>query len=50
MLERDTAPVPESVDEAWEWSRDGVSQFRMAHFLQPAVESCWSRTWGIGGV
>jgi 2-polyprenyl-6-methoxyphenol hydroxylase-like FAD-dependent oxidoreductase len=35
VLERDTAPVPESVDEAWEWSRDGVSQFRMAHFLQP---------------
>ena len=37
VLERDMAPVPESVDEAWEgWSRDGVSQFRMAHFLQPA--------------
>jgi 2-polyprenyl-6-methoxyphenol hydroxylase-like FAD-dependent oxidoreductase len=37
VLERDPAPVPESVDEAWEgWSRDGVSQFRMAHFLQPA--------------
>ena len=37
VLERDAAPVPESVDEAWqEWSRDGVMQFRMAHFLQPA--------------
>lgn len=37
VLERDTAPVPESVEEAWEgWSRDGVTQFRMAHFLQPA--------------
>ena len=37
VLERDAAPVPESVDEAWEqWSRDGVTQFRMAHFLQPA--------------
>jgi len=37
VLERDADPVPESVDEAWEgWSRDGVSQFRMAHFLQPA--------------
>jgi 2-polyprenyl-6-methoxyphenol hydroxylase-like FAD-dependent oxidoreductase len=36
VLERDAAPVPESVDEAWqEWSRDGVTQFRMAHFLQP---------------
>jgi 2-polyprenyl-6-methoxyphenol hydroxylase-like FAD-dependent oxidoreductase len=37
VLERDAAPVPRSVDEAWEeWSRDGVTQFRMAHFLQPA--------------
>jgi 2-polyprenyl-6-methoxyphenol hydroxylase-like FAD-dependent oxidoreductase len=37
VLERDTDPVPRSVDEAWEgWSRDGVTQFRMAHFLQPA--------------
>jgi 2-polyprenyl-6-methoxyphenol hydroxylase-like FAD-dependent oxidoreductase len=37
VLERDAAPVPESGDEAWEeWSRDGVNQFRMAHFLQPA--------------
>jgi len=37
VLERDAAPVPESVDEAWEqWERDGVTQFRMAHFLQPA--------------
>jgi len=37
VIERDAAPVPESVDEAWQgWSRDGVTQFRMAHFLQPA--------------
>jgi len=37
VLERDAAPVPDSVDEAWQqWSRDGVTQFRMAHFLQPA--------------
>jgi 2-polyprenyl-6-methoxyphenol hydroxylase-like FAD-dependent oxidoreductase len=37
VLERDTAPVPDSAEQAWEaWSRDGVSQFRMAHFLQPA--------------
>jgi 2-polyprenyl-6-methoxyphenol hydroxylase-like FAD-dependent oxidoreductase len=36
VLERDAAPVPESVEEAWEkWSRDGVTQFRLAHFLQP---------------
>ncbi len=37
VLERDTDPVPGSVDGAWEqWSRDGVTQFRLAHFLQPA--------------
>jgi 2-polyprenyl-6-methoxyphenol hydroxylase-like FAD-dependent oxidoreductase len=37
VLERDADPVPDSVDGAWEeWSRDGVGQFRMAHFLQPA--------------
>jgi 2-polyprenyl-6-methoxyphenol hydroxylase-like FAD-dependent oxidoreductase len=37
VLERDAAPVPESAEEAWrEWSREGVAQFRMAHFLQPA--------------
>jgi 2-polyprenyl-6-methoxyphenol hydroxylase-like FAD-dependent oxidoreductase len=37
VIERDPASVPASGDEAWEgWSRDGVSQFRMAHYLQPA--------------
>jgi 2-polyprenyl-6-methoxyphenol hydroxylase-like FAD-dependent oxidoreductase len=37
VLERDAAPVPDSVEAAWEsWLRDGVTQFRMAHFLQPA--------------
>src|SRR5256886_13779277 len=37
VLERDAAPVPESLDEAWEtWDRDGVRQFRLAHFLAPA--------------
>ena len=37
VLERDAAPVPESVEEAWEtWARDGVTQFRLAHFLAPA--------------
>lgn len=37
VLERDADPVPGSVEEAWEkWSRDGVTQFRLAHFLQPA--------------
>jgi 2-polyprenyl-6-methoxyphenol hydroxylase-like FAD-dependent oxidoreductase len=37
LLERDEAPIPESNDQAWEgWSRDGVTQFRQAHFLAPA--------------
>ena len=34
VLERDPGPVPESLDEAWEtWSRTGVAQFRLAHYL-----------------
>ena len=37
VLERDAAPVPESVQEAWEkWPREGVIQFRQAHYLLPA--------------
>ncbi|HEY5261104.1 MAG TPA: FAD-dependent monooxygenase, partial [Solirubrobacteraceae bacterium] len=37
VFERDAAPVPESVEEAWgQWTRDGVAQFRLAHFLAPA--------------
>lgn len=36
VLERDQAPVPQSVEEAWEvWSRGGVSQFRQTHYLTP---------------
>src|ERR1700723_390255 len=36
-LERDAAPAPESPQDAWEtWDRDGVRQFRLAHFLAPA--------------
>ena len=36
-LERDAAPVPDSLDEAWgTWDREGVTQFRLAHFLAPA--------------
>jgi 2-polyprenyl-6-methoxyphenol hydroxylase-like FAD-dependent oxidoreductase len=36
VLERDPDPVPSSPEEAWErWSRDGVSQFRLAHYLTP---------------
>jgi 2-polyprenyl-6-methoxyphenol hydroxylase-like FAD-dependent oxidoreductase len=35
VLERDPAPVPETSDDAWErWKRDGVGQFRQAHFMQ----------------
>lgn len=37
IFERDEAPVPGSAAQAWEeWSRDGVTQFRQAHFLQSA--------------
>jgi 2-polyprenyl-6-methoxyphenol hydroxylase-like FAD-dependent oxidoreductase len=36
VLERDPDPVPSSPEDAWErWSRDGVSQFRLAHYLTP---------------
>jgi 2-polyprenyl-6-methoxyphenol hydroxylase-like FAD-dependent oxidoreductase len=36
LLERDSAPVPASLDDAWErWDRDGVTQFRQAHYVQP---------------
>jgi 2-polyprenyl-6-methoxyphenol hydroxylase-like FAD-dependent oxidoreductase len=36
VLERDPAPVPASPEAAWErWRRDGVVQFRQAHYLQP---------------
>jgi 2-polyprenyl-6-methoxyphenol hydroxylase-like FAD-dependent oxidoreductase len=34
LLERDPARVPGSPEEAWEnWDRDGVTQFRLAHYL-----------------
>jgi len=34
LLERDDRPAPESAQAAWEdWARDGVVQFRQAHFL-----------------
>src|SRR5690348_352867 len=36
VLERDGGPLPASPDDAWErWDRGGVTQFRMAHYLQP---------------
>jgi 2-polyprenyl-6-methoxyphenol hydroxylase-like FAD-dependent oxidoreductase len=35
VLERDPAPVPDSPEDAWDrWDRDGVAQFRQAHFMQ----------------
>lgn len=37
VLERDPAPLPASPREAWEnWDREGVKQFRQAHYLQPS--------------
>lgn len=34
ILERDSDPVPASAEQAWEsWAREGVIQFRQAHFL-----------------
>jgi 2-polyprenyl-6-methoxyphenol hydroxylase-like FAD-dependent oxidoreductase len=36
VLERDPAPVPASPEDAWnDWDRDGVTQFRQAHWLLP---------------
>jgi 2-polyprenyl-6-methoxyphenol hydroxylase-like FAD-dependent oxidoreductase len=36
VLERDPAPLPADAEAAWErWRRDGVKQFRQAHYLQP---------------
>ncbi len=36
VLERDGAPLPADTDAAWErWDREGVRQFRQAHYLQP---------------
>ena len=36
VLERDRAPIPASPEDAWRrWERDGVTQFRQAHYLQP---------------
>src|SRR4051794_13332018 len=36
VLERDPDPVPADPEAAWErWCRDGVTQFRQAHYMQP---------------
>jgi 2-polyprenyl-6-methoxyphenol hydroxylase-like FAD-dependent oxidoreductase len=40
VLERDPAAVPADPEAAWErWRRDGVVQFRQAHYLQPLGRS-----------
>src|ERR1700677_356740 len=45
VVERDAAAVPESVEQAWEqWPRDGVTQFRLAHFLAPAGREVLEKT------
>jgi 2-polyprenyl-6-methoxyphenol hydroxylase-like FAD-dependent oxidoreductase len=45
VFERDAAPVPGSVEQAWEqWARDGVTQFRLAHFLAPAGREVLEKT------
>src|SRR5262245_20708938 len=44
VLERDAAPVPDDLDDAWsEWTRAGVAQFRQPHFLQPRVRQVLDR-------
>ena len=36
VLERDPSPVPGTPERAWErWERNGVAQFRQAHYMQP---------------
>lgn len=38
VLERDSAPVPSSPEDAWHaWARPGVAQFRQPHFLHAAA-------------
>jgi 2-polyprenyl-6-methoxyphenol hydroxylase-like FAD-dependent oxidoreductase len=35
VLEKDGAGPPATAEEAWQWERRGVAQFRQAHYLQP---------------
>ena len=35
VFEKDSAAVPASPAEAWDWERPGVAQFRQAHALHP---------------
>src|SRR5258708_6338097 len=38
VFEHDSEPLPGSPEEAWRaWERRGVTQFRQAHYLHPAV-------------
>jgi len=38
VFERDSEPLPDSPDVAWQaWERRGVAQFRQPHFLHPPV-------------
>ena len=37
VLERDAAAVPPAPDDAWDWTRGGVAQFRQPHYLHPAA-------------
>jgi 2-polyprenyl-6-methoxyphenol hydroxylase-like FAD-dependent oxidoreductase len=40
VLEKDSAPVPESLDECWEgWVRKGVAQFRQPHNFMPGLRA-----------
>lgn len=44
LLERDPSPVPASPEQAWEdWQRDGVTQFRQAHFLHARASEVIAR-------
>lgn len=35
VVDRDAGPVPAGPDEAWEWDRRSIRQYRMAHGLLP---------------
>jgi 2-polyprenyl-6-methoxyphenol hydroxylase-like FAD-dependent oxidoreductase len=35
VLEKDATGPPATAEEAWQWDRRGVAQFRQAHILQP---------------
>ena len=46
LLERDADPAPDSGDAAWgSWARDGVVQFRQAHYLVSEHWGRWHKAW-----